>query len=93
MMNVHLSSNLFHELDCIPSILNSCVIDDENEFLREWSILAIRNICDNNPRNQEFILQLQAQGIPDHIQQEMARKGIQLKLNNDGKVVVSQLDS
>lgn len=36
----------------IVILLNLCSIDEQNPFLREWTILALRNICEDNIMNQ-----------------------------------------
>jgi membrane carboxypeptidase/penicillin-binding protein PbpC len=31
--------------------------------MKEWAVFAIRNMCENNLANQEFIASLEAQGM------------------------------
>ncbi|KAL0079756.1 spinocerebellar ataxia type 10 protein domain-containing protein [Phycomyces blakesleeanus] len=39
----------------IPLILSQCRIDDNNPYIREYAVLAIRHILENNPENQRLI--------------------------------------
>ncbi|CAH0391756.1 unnamed protein product [Bemisia tabaci] len=39
----------------IEIILESTCYDGRNPFIKEWSILAIRNFCDENESNQRYI--------------------------------------
>ncbi|KAI8915831.1 spinocerebellar ataxia type 10 protein domain-containing protein [Gorgonomyces haynaldii] len=43
-------------------ILNHCIVDDLNPYIREYSILAIRYLTEHNLQNQQFISQLEAKG-------------------------------
>jgi len=43
----------------IPLLLNHCNIDSHNEYMREWAIFAIRNITQNNSKNQDIISKLE----------------------------------
>ncbi|XP_056373477.1 ataxin-10 [Hyla sarda] len=55
---------IFH-LDGIPLILDSCSIDDNNPFLNQWAIYAIRNLTEFNDKNQELIASMERQGLAD----------------------------
>uniref|UniRef100_A0A8C5PIE3 Ataxin-10 n=1 Tax=Leptobrachium leishanense TaxID=445787 RepID=A0A8C5PIE3_9ANUR len=52
-------------LDGIPLILDNCSIDDNNPFLNQWTVYAIRNLTENNERNQELIASMERQGLAD----------------------------
>lgn len=54
---------VLHYENGIFSILNQTNIDDNNPLLREWTIFAIRNLCENNLEIQEKINSLRAQGV------------------------------
>ena len=45
----------------IPTILSHCNVDSSNPFLREWSLLAVRNLCADNLENQQAIEELKPQ--------------------------------
>lgn len=43
------------EMGIITAILECTCVDARNPLIKEWSILAIRNMCENCPGNQEMI--------------------------------------
>ncbi|XP_053318688.1 ataxin-10 [Spea bombifrons] len=54
-----------HRLDGIPLILDNCSIDDNNPFLNQWAVYAIRNLTENNEKNQDLIASMERQGLAD----------------------------
>ncbi|PIK48024.1 hypothetical protein BSL78_15125, partial [Apostichopus japonicus] len=57
------SQDLVRDLKGIQVILEQCNIDDQNPFINQWAVLAIRNICENNQENQDVIAALRQQGV------------------------------
>ncbi|XP_058047331.1 ataxin-10 isoform X2 [Ahaetulla prasina] len=55
-----------YELNGIPLILDNCSIDDNNPFINQWAVYAIRNLTEENERNQEFIARMEQQGPADN---------------------------
>lgn len=51
------------EAGIIPLVLNHCKVDPENPILQEWSIVCVRNLCENNKTNSSLISSLEMQGI------------------------------
>jgi hypothetical protein len=47
------SQDAVRELGGIPLVLSCSCIDENNPYSREWSIVAIRNLCENNLENQK----------------------------------------
>ncbi|XP_031831597.1 ataxin-10 [Nomia melanderi] len=47
--------NLLREMDAIPLLLDCCNIDARNPLIMQWTILAMRNLCEDNPENQEIV--------------------------------------
>ncbi|KAK9056218.1 hypothetical protein SSX86_027308 [Deinandra increscens subsp. villosa] len=43
-------------------MLQQCVTDDENPFLREWGIWGVRNLLEGNLENQKVVSELEVQG-------------------------------
>ncbi|KAI9511595.1 spinocerebellar ataxia type 10 protein domain-containing protein [Russula earlei] len=39
----------------IPVVLNLCVVDDRNPYLREHALFALRNLLHDNPENQAVV--------------------------------------
>lgn len=50
--------NVATETDAVPLILDMTRIDKDNPFIREWAILATRNLLENNERNQKIVADL-----------------------------------
>ncbi|KAJ4950654.1 hypothetical protein NE237_027486 [Protea cynaroides] len=46
-------------------LLQQCVIDEENPFLREWGIWTMRSLLEGNIENQREVAQLEVQGSVD----------------------------
>ncbi|KAL8235767.1 hypothetical protein R6Q59_016848 [Mikania micrantha] len=46
-------------------MLQQCVTDDENPFLREWGIWGVRNLLEGNLENQKVVSELEVQGSVD----------------------------
>jgi ataxin-10 len=51
------------ELDAIAPLLECCNLDARNPFIQQWSILAIRNLCEKNVANQEVIGSMTRRGV------------------------------
>jgi hypothetical protein len=47
------SQDAVRELGGIPLVLSCTCIDENNPYSREWSIVAVRNLCENNLHNQK----------------------------------------
>ena len=46
-------------------LLQQCVTDEENPFLREWGIWSVRNMLEGNDENQKVVAELEIQGSAD----------------------------
>ncbi|XP_068021102.1 ataxin-10 isoform X2 [Melanerpes formicivorus] len=55
-----------YELDGIPLILDNSSIDDNNPFVSQWAVYAIRNLTEQNERNQEFIARMEERRLADN---------------------------
>ncbi|XP_077565770.1 ataxin-10 isoform X2 [Stigmatopora nigra] len=60
------NQNKVRELEGIPLILDNCRIDSNNPFISQWAILAIRNLFENNKKNQEVLITLERKGQADY---------------------------
>ncbi|KAI9498139.1 spinocerebellar ataxia type 10 protein domain-containing protein [Zychaea mexicana] len=75
------------EIGGIPLILAQCKIEDANPYLREYAILAIRNILKDNPDNQALIAQMEPK---EAVQTDgLSEMGLKAKLV-DGKVKIEK---
>nr|XP_043622025.1 ataxin-10 [Erigeron canadensis] len=57
-----LVQNEIREKNGILLMLQQCVTDDENPFLREWGIWGVRNLLEGNLDNQRVVSELEVQG-------------------------------
>ncbi|KAJ1969234.1 Ataxin-10 [Dispira parvispora] len=58
--------NKTRELGGIDILLNQCNIDDNNPFIKEYALLALRNLLTGNLENQRWVQALQPQGTTQH---------------------------
>jgi len=66
----------------VHTVLNHCVVDQQNPYLPQWSIVALRMLMENNPENQDIIRGLQSQNIVNN--EDMKKLGIEVaKMDGD----------
>ncbi|WJX78643.1 hypothetical protein P8452_61840 [Trifolium repens] len=46
-------------------LLQQCVTDDDNPYLREWGLWCVRNVLEGNEENQKVVSELELQGSAD----------------------------
>ncbi|WJX84003.1 hypothetical protein P8452_66618 [Trifolium repens] len=46
-------------------LLQQCVTDDDNPYLREWGIWCVRNVLEGNEENQKVVSELELKGSAD----------------------------
>ncbi|XP_039114107.1 ataxin-10-like isoform X2 [Dioscorea cayenensis subsp. rotundata] len=63
----------------IPLLLQQCVVDEDNPFLREWGLMAIRNLLEGNTENQREVAQLELQGTVNTT--EIAELGLRVEVD------------
>ncbi|KAK3822748.1 MAG: spinocerebellar ataxia type 10 protein domain-containing protein [Benniella sp.] len=73
-------------------MLSQCNIDDANPFLREYGILAMRNILEENAENQAIIAELQPIEAVDHPVLQEARLQAQLDAQTGRPVLTQRKD-
>ncbi|XP_074083389.1 ataxin-10 isoform X2 [Macrotis lagotis] len=74
-----------YDLDGIPLILDNCSLDDNNPFLNQWAVYAIRNLTEHNKRNQELIAKLEDHGLADT--SVLKKMGLEVE-QRDGKLTL-----
>lgn len=52
------NQELAREMEIMLSIFECTNADARNPLIKEWSILAIKHLCEDNPENQEIVAQL-----------------------------------
>ncbi|TPX32693.1 hypothetical protein SmJEL517_g04229 [Synchytrium microbalum] len=75
----------------IPLILSQAHIDDANPWLREYTILAIRNLLEKNTENQQVVASLKAQQVVD--QEVLKPTGLHAFVDSEGRVKVGSAAS
>ncbi|KAE8654123.1 ARM repeat superfamily protein, putative isoform 2 [Hibiscus syriacus] len=65
----------------IPLLLQQCVTDDDNPYLREWGIWSVRNLLEGNAENQQTLADLQLQGTVDT--PELTRLGLRVEVDQN----------
>jgi len=64
------------ECNGIEMILDCSPLDIRNPMITQWVVVAIRNLCENNPANQEIISQLDKKGVMD--KSALSKSGIDI---------------
>jgi ataxin-10 len=71
-------------------VVLSCTLFSTACFtLREWSVIAIRNVLEDNPPNQDIVAQLDANGPIQTA--ALSEAGLKVQLDSKGKVSLSTL--
>lgn len=60
-------------------LLQQCVTDENNPFLREWGIWSVRNMLEGNEENQRVVAELEVQGSVDV--PEIAALGLRVEVD------------
>ncbi|KAL6547249.1 hypothetical protein OROMI_022970 [Orobanche minor] len=63
----------------IQFLLQQCVTDEDNPFLREWGIWSLRNILEGNMENQQLVTDLKLQKFMDS--PEIAGLGLRVEVD------------
>lgn len=69
------------QLNGIMLLLQQCVIDEENPYLREWGLLAVKNLLEGNVENQKEVSELQMQ--EPVITPEIADIGLRVEIDKE----------
>ncbi|XP_055483022.1 ataxin-10 [Psammomys obesus] len=79
-----------NELDGIPLILDSSNIDDNNPFMTQWVVYAVRNLTEDNSQNQDFIAKMEEQGLADV--SLLKKMGFEVEKNGEKLILKSKKD-
>jgi len=77
------------ELGGLPLVLANCNIDNNNPYIKERAVFAIRNLCYRNPENQKIIESLEAKGVDKSV--NLDEMGIDAEIDENGKLHVKRL--
>ncbi|XP_068046559.1 ataxin-10 isoform X3 [Anomalospiza imberbis] len=76
-----------YDLDGISLILDNCSIDDNNPFVSQWAVYAIRNLTELNEQNQALIAQMEHKGLADS--SALERMGLEIQRRDDKLILRS----
>jgi hypothetical protein len=72
----------------VYACMNHSVLDDWNPLMREYSVLALRNLLEGHEENQKIVSQLRMEGIAN--KEQLQQNGIEADIDpNTGKVRVA----
>ncbi|XP_021717594.1 ataxin-10-like [Chenopodium quinoa] len=71
------------EKNGIILLLQQCVLDEDNPFLREWGIWCASNILQGNAENQQMVADLEMQGTVEV--PELAKLGLRVDIDPNTK--------
>lgn len=69
------------QLGGILLLLQQCVIDEDNPYLREWGLLAVKNLLEENEENQKEVSELEMQ--EPVITPEIANIGLKVEIDKE----------
>jgi hypothetical protein len=69
------------QLGGIMLLLQQCVIDEDNPYLREWGLLAVKNLLEKNEENQKEVSELEMQ--EPVITPEIANIGLKVEIDKE----------
>ncbi|KAG6578112.1 uncharacterized protein IUM83_10480 [Phytophthora cinnamomi] len=82
--------DLVREQGYLPLFLNHCNIDETNPLIREWSLVALRNLCEGNEANQSYINALRPQGMDAASNAALEKANVRADISEDGKVKLTK---
>lgn len=65
-------------------ILSNCVIDDNDPFIKERSIVCVKFLLENNAENQKFVASLEAKKAADD--DTLSQAGYQVDIDKNGEI-------
>jgi ataxin-10 len=82
--------DLVREGGYLSLFLNHCNIDETNPMIREWSLVALRNLCEGNEANQTYINELRPQGMDSASSATLEKANMRADIGEDGKVKLAK---
>lgn len=72
------------ELHGLETVLSNCVIDDNDPFIKERSIVCIRFLLEGNAENQRIVAELEAKGVVKN--DDLEEAGLEVDINKGGEI-------
>ncbi|KAK3412071.1 hypothetical protein EUGRSUZ_I00845 [Eucalyptus grandis] len=66
-------------VDGITLLMQQCITDEDNPFLREWGIWTIRNLFEGKTKNQQAVTELELRGTVNT--PKIAKLGLRMELD------------
>ncbi|KAJ1742256.1 Ataxin-10 [Coemansia sp. RSA 1821] len=82
------AQDMFRELDGLALVLDHMRIDENHPFIREYAVVALRSLLNDNKENQAYISSMDAQNIANDY--DLNQAGIQASLQSDGRVSINR---
>ena len=73
----------------LVAVLNQCMVDDDNPYIREYAILCIRNLLEGNLENQKEIGMLEVKEVVKS--EALMKAGYEAYVDEKGKVGLKRL--
>ena len=80
--------NAFSKLDIVAAVLSNCAFDPANPGVREWALLALRNLTEGNAAVQQRVRELTGSSVLQDA--EMAERGERVVLDRASGTFVLQ---
>ncbi|KAF8475816.1 spinocerebellar ataxia type 10 protein domain-containing protein [Kalaharituber pfeilii] len=80
--------DLVREKGGLHAVLNQCMIDDDNPYIREYAILCIRNLLEGNLKNQKEIGELEVKEVVKS--DALINAGYETYVDDKGKVTLKK---
>lgn len=75
----------------VDMVLSNCQVEGANPLLREWSLVCIRNLCEQSESVRQHIASLQLLDAERH--PELEDLGLRVEIGSEGKPVVRRYDA
>ncbi|KAJ2456215.1 Ataxin-10 [Coemansia sp. RSA 2336] len=82
------AQDMFRELDGLALVLDHMRIDENHPFIREYAVVALRSLLNDNKENQAYINGMDAQNIANDY--DLNQAGIQASLQPNGRVSINR---
>ncbi|XP_028405821.1 ataxin-10-like [Dendronephthya gigantea] len=74
-------------MGCIPLLLDHCNVDDYNPYICQWAIFCLRNLLEDNHKNQDIIKSLTKLGMASN--SRLTEAGFVVEETKDGKLKIT----
>ncbi|SCV03998.1 LAME_0H14928g1_1 [Lachancea meyersii CBS 8951] len=75
------------ELQGLEAVLSNCVIDDNDPFIKERSIMCIKILLQDNPENQKIVAKLESKSAVHD--ETLSQAGYEVNVGKGGKIQIA----